>query len=54
MDTTLAADLKEREKKMLGAKAGENVSEIKDAREDGRSSRAFALSLEVLFATRED
>ncbi|CAL6410860.1 unnamed protein product [Bathycoccus prasinos] len=35
MDVTLAADLKEREKKMLGAKAGENVSEIRDAREDG-------------------
>ena len=52
MDVTLAAaDLKEREKKMLGAKAGENVSEIRDAREDGV---AFALSLEVLFATRED
>ena len=35
MDATLAASLKEREKKMLGAKAGENVSEIRDAREDG-------------------
>ncbi|CAL6428569.1 unnamed protein product [Bathycoccus prasinos] len=39
MDVTLAADLKEREKKMLGAKAGENVSEIRGCSRGWGSSR---------------
>lgn len=54
MDVTLAAaDLKEREKKMLGAKAGENVSEIRDAREDGVPPEAvLSLFLSRFFSRR--
>ena len=53
MDATLAASLKEREKKMLGAKAGENVSEIRDAREDGVPPEAVvSLFLSRFFSRR--